>query len=161
MRGIEVLLLTGFIGLIAIGVWNARDWLPEWIPRAVYSAPLETTKLPSAFSVKPNTGSTRVRSKHAAGIGRSFAGEMGPGEFPISQTEVDVPITTFPSEKDLAIGSSSVQIRAQYGEPTARVTEVRGGHVLEHYYYFNRDRTQMTKATLENGRVVAAESTLP
>ena len=29
MRGIEAFLMLGFIGLVGIGVWNARQWLPD------------------------------------------------------------------------------------------------------------------------------------
>jgi hypothetical protein len=78
---------------------------------------------------------------------------------PISETEVDVPMPKFPVRTDFPRGATSLQIRAQYGEPTARTTEMHDGHLFEHYYYFNNDRTQLTVATFENGVIVSAEST--
>jgi hypothetical protein len=68
-------------------------------------------------------------------------------------------LPAFPTRADLALGASGVHIRAKYGEPTARVTEMHAGQLLERYYYFNSDRTQMTVATLVGGVLTSAEST--
>jgi hypothetical protein len=84
---------------------------------------------------------------------------VAPDGLPVSKTEVYLSRSGFPKRKDLPVGITGAQVRDQYGEPTARITEVRGGRLFEHYYYFNSDRTQLTKATLESGVIVSAEST--
>ena len=162
MRGIEALLLAGFIGLLAIGAWNARRWLPEWAPRGFTSGSADTSKAPGRTGKQTDKG-TQASGKRRAARGHqdSPGADIELGDFPKSRTDVDLPPSKFPSRKDLPVGATGVQIRAEYGEPNARVTEVRGGRVLEHYYYFNSDRTQLTVATLESGIIVSAESTLP
>lgn len=162
MRGIEALLLAGFVGLLAVGAWNARRWLPEWVPKTFTSASTDTSKGPDKFGKqidKAKQGSGKRRA--ARGRQDSASADIAPGDFPKSRTDVDLPPSKFPSRKDIPLGGTGVQIRAEYGEPNARVTEIRSGRVFELYYYFNSDRTQLTVATLESGVVVSAESTLP
>ena len=161
MRGIEALLLAGFVGLIGIGVWNGRQWLPDWGSKAVHSAAVDRSKVPGGLTEKAGTKPLRLRVKRGDGVHRTAAEDLAESELPISKTEVDVPSAEFPTGKDLHVGTPGVQVRAQYGEPTARVTEIRGGRVFEHYYYFSRDRTRLTRATLESGIIISAESTLP
>ncbi len=150
--------MAGFIGLIAVGVWNARQWLPGWGPEAIIYAPSDT----SGGSPTDRAGkASRARAKRGFGRGSSASAtsDLAFTGFPVSETEVDVPMPKFPVRTDFPRGATGAQIRARYGEPTARTTEMRGGHVFEHYYYFNNDRTQLTVATLENGVIVSAEST--
>jgi hypothetical protein len=102
-----------------------------------------------------------VRGKRGlnSGHGDSAKGDLAFNGFPTSETQVDVPMPKFPFRTDFPRGATGVQIRARYGEPTARTTEIIDGHLLERYYYFNNDRTQLTMATLENGVIVSAAST--
>jgi hypothetical protein len=153
MRGIEILLLAGFIGLIGVGVWNARQWLPQWGGKATSYAPAD--KSPSPPGGKTDKVA-HARGKRGFNLGN---GDSPRGDVSLSETQVDVPMPKFPIRADFPRGATGLQIRARYGEPTARTTEVHEGHLLEHYYYFNNDRTQLTVATLENGVIVSAAST--
>ncbi len=162
MRGIEVVLLAAFIGLIGLGVWNARQWLPQWGPNAVNSAPSGISKLPGKLGEKTGAKTSRFHDRRPDKTGQiTGTDDIEVSEFPMSKTEIFAPGSGFPTGKDIPVGASGAQIRARYGEPTARVTEMRSGHVLEHYYYFSRDRTQLTRATLESGIIVSADTTLP
>jgi hypothetical protein len=155
MRGMEVLIIAGLLGLVAVGVWNARRWLPDW---ASPSAPAATH---SGVSGKPDAKLERASGKGRLDrAGRSTAvSNFTIGDLPSSKTEVDVPIgSPFPTRSDLPLGITGAQIRAKFGEPTARVTAMQGGRLLERYYYVNSDRTQLTVATLEHGIIVSAES---
>ncbi len=159
MRGVEVLLIAGFLGLIGVGVWNSRRWLPDWWgPRIVRYGPSDPSGAPPGELAGKGM---RGRQKRGFGSGNqsSARSDLASNGFPVSETEVDVPMPKFPLRTDFRPGATSAQIRAQYGEPTARTTEMRGGHMFEHYYYFNNDRTQLTMATLENGVIVSAAST--
>jgi hypothetical protein len=157
MRGIEAVLLAGFIVLIGLGAWNARRWLPDFGPTTVNSARVEKHEISAGEKAK--TRDDRVKR---AVLRNRTSGEYAiAAEIPVSTTDVEVPSAVFPRPKDLPIGASGLQIRARYGEPTVRVTETSGGHILERYYYFSSDRTQLTTATLEKGIIVSAESTNP
>lgn len=157
MRGMEVLILAGLLGLVAVGVWNARRWLPDWAskPAAVASA----TPAPKA-----DAKLDRASGKHkGVRTGRSsVVSNFSIGDLPASKTEVDVPMpgTPFPARNDIHIGAKGVQILARYGEPTARVTAMQNGRLIERYYYVNSDRTQLTVATLERGVVVSVDGPL-
>lgn len=160
MRGMEAFLLTGFLGLVGVGVWNAREWFPDWATKSVASSPTAATKTAGPLGAKANTKPGHAHFKHTVGGGDQLAtSDIAVSGFPMSQTEVIVPVPGFPRRKDLRIGTTGAEIRARFGEPNARVTETRGGRVVEQYYYFNRDRTQLTVATLESGILVSAEST--
>lgn len=163
MRGIEALLLAGFIGLLAVAAWKGRQWLPEWGSKVLLtSASSDASKGSGRFGKKADK-ETQARGKRrlAQGDHASSSGDIAFGDFPESRTDVDLPPSKFPTRKDFPIGATGAQIRAEYGEPNARVTEVRGGRVLEYYYYFNSDRTQLTVATLESGIIISAASTFP
>lgn len=161
MRGIEALLLVGFLGLVGVGVWNARQWLPDWGVKAVGSGSSAASKVAGEI---PRAGDTKGRDhgkgSHMSG-GRQQVAIASMDVAPASETIVDVPAPGFPLRKDLRIGATGGEIRGQYGEPTACITEMRGGHVLEHYYYFNSERTRLTVATFESGVLASAETTPP
>ncbi len=152
----EVAVLAGLLGLVAIGVWNGRRWLPEWAsPNAPAVATAGVAARPDAKPTQPS-GKRRLEKASRSTVVSNFT----IGDLPSSKTEVDVPMpgSPFPSRNDLPQGATGAQIRAKYGEPTARVTAMQGGRLLERYYYVNDDRTQLTVATLEHGVVVFAES---
>ena len=153
MRGIEAMLLAAFAGLVGLGLWNARQWLPQWGPKVVNSAPA------NAGTAVAKLDDKRGAKKHAGKGGiMGNARSSGTSDIPLSETSVDVWMPAFPTRADLPVGASGVGIRAKYGEPTARVTELHAGQLLERYYYFNSDRTQMTVATLEAGIITGAEA---
>jgi hypothetical protein len=154
MRGMEVLIIAGLLGLVAVGVWNARRWLPDW---ASPSAPAVAN---SGIAGKPDPKLERASGKRKLDrAGRSsVVSNFTIGDLPGSKTEVDVPIgVPFPTRNDLAVGATGVQILAKYGEPTARVTAMQNGRLLERYFYVNSDRTKLTVATLERGVVVSVD----
>jgi hypothetical protein len=151
MRGIEVMLLAAFAGLVGLGLWNGRQWLPQWSPKVVNSVPAYAGKPVEKVAGKLET------KKHG---GKRGVMSSGISDIPLSETRVDVPYLppVFPTQADFPVGTSGVRIRAKYGEPSARVSEMHGGQLLERYYYFNSERTQLTVATLEGGVVTGAEA---
>jgi hypothetical protein len=154
MRGMEVLIVAGLLGLVAIGVWNARRWLPDWGS----SQPAAASVAVSAKADTKLVGSSGKRKLDKAGRS-SVVSNFTIGDLPASKTEVDVPMpgSPFPTRNDLLVGAIGTQILAKYGEPTARVTAMQNAHLIERYYYVNSDRTQLTVATLEHGVVVSVD----
>jgi hypothetical protein len=152
MRGIEVMLLAAFAGLVGLGLWNGRQWLPQWSPKVVNSGAANTGKL-----VEKAAGKLEAKKQHG---GKRGVLSSGMSDIPRSETRIDVPYLppVFPTQADLPAGTSGVRIRAKYGEPTARVTEMHAGQLLERYYYFNSERTQLTVATLEGGIITDSEA---
>ncbi len=156
MRGLQGIVLVAFIGLIGLGLWNARQWMPRW---SGYSAPMgaKSPGIPDKPERKKRTG-----GKHEPGR----AGEQpAPSDFdlapplvPKADGEVPERHSAFPARSDLPVGATRLEIRRKYGDPSAAVTETRSGHLFERYYYFNGDRTQLTVATLEDGVLISAES---
>jgi hypothetical protein len=158
MRILEALLFAAFIGLIGVGIWNTRQFLPRGI-LAFANAPFSTPADTRAELEKPADKAMPARAKRSRSD--PFANPRGANDT-AAMTEVDVPVTvSLPTPKSLPLGSTSEQIRAKYGEPDLRVTEVRGGRICEYYYYYNRDRTQFTVATLESGILVSSKGTSP
>jgi len=154
MRGMEVFVLAGLLGLLAVGVWNARRWLPDWATKPSVAAANKT--LPAKVDGKLERGSAKRKLGRVGGS--SVLSNFKIGDLPGSKTEVDVPVgSPFPTRNDLPVGSTGIQIVARYGEPTARVTAMQNGRLIERYYYVNSDRTQLTVATLERGRVVSVD----
>jgi hypothetical protein len=152
MRGIEVMLLAAFAGLVGLGLWNGRQWLPQWSPKVVNSVPVNAGK-----PVEKAAGKLEAKKQHG---GKRGVLSSGVSDIPLSETRIDVPYLppVFPTQADFPAGTSGVRIRAKYGEPSARVSEMHGGQLLERYYYFNSERTQLTVATLEGGVVTGAEA---
>jgi hypothetical protein len=155
MRGIEVMLLAAFAGLVGLGLWNARQWLPQWNQKVVNSAPANADKTVAKVTGKRGVDKQSV-GRHGVKGNISGIPDLAAGGI----TKVDVPswLPAFPTRADLPVGASGVHILAKYGEPTARVTEMHAGQLLERYYYFNADRTRLTVATLAGGVLTNAES---
>jgi hypothetical protein len=152
----EVVILAGLLGLVAVGVWTGRAWLPAWAsPNVSAVAGVANLSKPDA---KPATAPGKRKADKLDR--RTIISNFTIGDLPGSRTEVDVPMpgSPFPTRTDLYLGATGVQIRAKYGEPTARVTAMQGGRLVERYYYLNNDRTQLTVATLEHGVIVSVES---
>jgi hypothetical protein len=146
MRGAESLLLIAFLGLISLGLWNARDWLRS--PHFGSSSATTTNPI-AAVPTKPTKAlkSKKMRGGH-------------PGTFGESVTEVDVPVPEprFPEPQDLKSGMTAEQIVGAFGEPTARVTRPEPGDISERLYYVRRDHTRATVANLQSGVLVSAET---
>jgi hypothetical protein len=190
MRAIEAFLMLGFIGLVGIGVWNAKEWLPTLNTHAANSAPTAASTTDSVLGGKTEPKKARARNNRVlVGADRAVAfedlppfcggGELGsaalccqtacgraPGEPDSSVSKFEVPVPSkpvspvFPTRDDLPAGATGLQIRARFGEPAARITETKDGLIFERYYYYNRDHTQVTVARLKAGVVVWAETTL-
>jgi hypothetical protein len=155
MRGMEVVVLAGLLGLLAVGVWNGRRWLPEWV------SPNAPAVANAKGAAKPDVKLARAsdRPKLDRSTRSTLMSNFTIGDLPGSKTEVDVPMpgSPFPTRNDLPLGATGVQIIAKYGEPTARVTAMQSGRLFERYYYLNSDRTRLTVATLERGVVVSVD----
>ncbi len=151
-----IIALAGLVGLVAIGVWKAPQWMPERDFGSGFGAAADGS------AADPESKVVRVSGKNRGDkTGRStVTSDFKIGGFPDSKIEVDVPVSRapFPTRKDLHAGIPGSQVRATYGEPAARITAMEGGQLVERYYYFNNDRTQLTVAKLEQGVVVAAEA---
>ncbi len=158
MRGIEAMLLAAFAGLVGLAFWNARQWLPQWSPKVVNSVPAN-----GGNAVRKVSDKSVAKKQHAGrhGIAGDASGtsDLAAGYITPSKTIVQVSSWPgFPTRADLPVGASGVGIRAKYGEPTARVTEMHAGQLLERYYYFNSDRTQLIVATLQAGIITGADA---
>jgi hypothetical protein len=151
----EVVIIAGLLGLVAVGVWNARRWLPEWVP----SRPAAVASATPAAKVDTKLDRASGKRKVDRAGRSSVVSNFSIGDLPGSKTEVDVPMpgSPFPTRNDLHVGATGAQILAQYGEPTARVTAMQNGRLVERYFYVNSDRTQITVATLERGVVVSVD----
>jgi hypothetical protein len=165
MRGMEAILLAGFVGLVGTGIWNAREWLPLRGTLASYSAPSNATQRADGKTGKSpgekiaaKRAQPRIKPTIDAATEASAASRVVLAEPPKA---ADAPASVIPTRDDLPAGASGAQIRSRFGEPAARITESRDGHLVEQYYYFNRDRTQVTVATLKSGVIVSASSTIP
>jgi hypothetical protein len=186
MRGIQAILLVGFIGLVGALIWNARQWLPLRGAQAVSSAPSAASKMAEGLAGKTEPKKTGARNEWeldsadpkvpfkelplfcgggeeaAAALCCQIACSPAEGKTDAQPRATEAPgAPLFPTLNDLPAGATDVQIRARFGEPAARVTETRDGRVFERYYYFNRDHTRLTVAILKAGVVVSAESQLP
>jgi hypothetical protein len=168
MRGIEAVLLLGFIGLVGVGIWNARQWMPVRGTQAAYSAP--ATAAPSSASKTAEAPKKTAAKKAQPRVQRDLevaiqdpapAALVAPAESPKPKKPEAIVALVVPSRNDLRPGATGAQVRSKFGDPTARVTETRDGRVVEQYYYFNRDCTQVTMATLKGGVIVSSESTVP
>jgi hypothetical protein len=155
----EVLIMAGLLGLVAVGVWNARRWLPDWAPS---SKPAAVASATPAAKADPKLAAASGKRKLDKAGRSSVISNFKIGDLPVSRTEVDVPMpgSPFPTRNDLPLGTPGVQIIAKYGEPTARVTAMQGGRLFERYYYLSSDRTKLTMATLERGVVVSVDGPL-
>jgi hypothetical protein len=165
MRGMEAILLVGFAGLVGTGIWNAREWLPLRGTLAAYSAPSNTTpradgKTGPGGKMAAKRAQPRVRPTLDTATEASATGYVVLADPPKPKAADAIP-SVVPTRNDLPAGTTGDQIRSRFGDPTARITESRDGHLVEQYYYFNRDRTQVTVATLKSGVIVSASSTLP
>jgi hypothetical protein len=168
MRGIEAVLLLGFMGLVGVGIWNARQWMPVRGTQAAYYAPTNAAppnggKTADAASRKTAAKKAQPRVKRELDevIQASATNVVVPADFPKPKAAETLVASVVPTRSDLRPGATGAQIRSQFGNPTARVTETRDGHVVEQYFYFNHDCTQVTMATLKGGVIVSTESTVP
>lgn len=154
MRASEFFTLMFILGLLGVGVWGAYEWLNGASFPLAASA---TGPKPAALAEKPGSGMHTADSTRR-NRDRNRSAQAAGSDVPLS-TVVDVPVTVrFPRRGDLPRGTSRLQVRSVFGEPRVSTSELRDGSLLERYYYFNKDHTEVTVATLENGVVVAAES---
>ncbi len=168
MRGIEAVLLLGFIGLVGVGIWNAREWMPLRGTQAAYYAPTnaaspnasKTANAPSKKTAAKKS-QPRVKRDFDEVIPTSATNAVAITDAPKPKAAETLMASVVPTRNDLRPGATGAQVRSQFGNPTARVTETRDGHVVEQYFYFNHDCTQVTMATLKGGIVVSTESTVP
>jgi hypothetical protein len=68
------------------------------------------------------------------------------------------PDLPFPTPEILKKGSSSAEVRASFGAPTFDIVGSREGHVVEKFYYVNREKSRLTVVNIDNGFLTSAES---
>ena len=153
MRGIEGLVIALVLGLLGVAVWQSQRWVPRW-----------TATVPSA-DVAPATKTANALtkgSKRPAGKLDRLAGRNPSSAFDTlataDTTVVVVPLPSIPESSDLQVGTTRMQIRDRYGEPSLNVAARRNGRLIERYYYLNGDQTRVTVATLQDGTLVSAQT---
>jgi hypothetical protein len=65
---------------------------------------------------------------------------------------------TFPEPRDFRSGMLRAEVEQRYGTPTLSTVQTRSGRLLQRYVYVKGDKTAVTVAVLEDGRVVNALS---
>lgn len=158
MKAKEILML---LAILVVGFWAITRWLAPGSTASSLLSPI-TSRFGTPAAAKPaeNTPKepTKVRRKHGTSkAGGSAATDSAFPDEPSTIT-VLVPSAHFPEPEELNMGMTGTEIRSQFGEPSARVSGVRDGALLERYYYLNSDRTRVTVATLNNGVLVGAQS---
>lgn len=160
MKGKELLMLLAILG---VGLWAITRWAGGPGSRASSILAPIASKFGIAAPAKPaekmsseqnpkadGQKRTRHRSKSSSGMDSAFPDEP-------STITVLVPSAHYPTPGELKLGSNGAEIRSQFGDPSARVSGVRDGVLLERYYYLNSERTRVTVATFNNGVLVSAQ----
>jgi len=151
MRSAEFLLLAAFVGLIGLGFWKFRDWLP--LPHAATTVAAKAVSAPHPTSKRPGTKAGNAKNGHSP---ETFELPLGP--MSVSTVEIHPTGAPFPTPKDLVAGMSRAQILSLFGDPIVRVTEEQKGELFEKFYYVNDEHTLATVADLLGGFLVSAES---
>ena len=156
MRGVESLMLAGLVGLLGLGVWQGRHWLPNLLPTGTpsLSAPGVNAKAPAGVksSTKIPAHLPRKLAKlDAATMDRLLAESS-------STTTVVVPIPSLPGPASIKAGTTRTELRARYGDPTLDISARKNGQLVERFYYLSSDETQLTVATLLDGNVASIET---
>ena len=163
MRSPERLILVASVGLAAIAIWHWQHvltamihqveaaTLPTGPPVGVKesAAPSRTAKIP-AHRPAPSK-----RQEHAA---LSFPPELKSG-VSIVETPPRFPDSRVPDSEQMELGTTRSELKARYGAPTIAVESIRDSTLVERYYYLKSDRANVVIATLNNGKLVAAQTT--
>ena len=160
VRRVELLLVAASIGLVALMVWHWQRWLPG------QTAPATSTRTPPvdlAVSQKAKTANGRKAKNFDRSSAASRAPELSGDSFspdPVPATTAVKPLLDIPDSKTMAIGTTRSDLRKRYGIPSAVVTSLRDGHLVELYYYVKPDRANMVVATLREGKLVSAQDAI-
>jgi hypothetical protein len=149
MRAVESIMLLLALAVVGVGIWAVHKWIPQ--------SGLSIFGRPASQEVKkPDSPPKPVTLEH-----KRQARSLHPIDLPIGSIEVSVPLGfAFPSPADLHAGTTRAQLVAKYGEPSARVSGVDDGILVERYYFVSHDRTRITVVTLRSGVITSAESAL-
>jgi hypothetical protein len=74
----------------------------------------------------------------------------------LSQQHGGTPNLKFPSPKDFRYGMLRSEVERVYGIPTLSTMQTRSGRLFQKYVYVKKDRSAVTVALLEDGRVLNA-----
>ena len=161
MRANELVLVGLVLGTGVLASYRILGRFP--VSLSSFASDYRAGKATMALPAKPRTETLvrvpvgRYRDK-LEGVASSAHGSSAPTGARNTATPVEAPAFRFPTPKNLQVGASSAEIRAAYGEPTMHIAGIRNGRILERYYYVNKDHSQLTVATIENGVVKSAES---
>ena len=156
MRGVESLMLAGLVGLLGLGIWQGRHWLPNLLPSVTHSPVTASANSPkkadAELMVKKLAHFSGKRKKVDIAAAGHFPQEPG------VMTTVLVPLPSIPTAANIKAGTTRTELRARYGDPTLNISARKDGRLVERFYYLSSDETQLTVATLQNGNVTSAET---
>jgi hypothetical protein len=149
MRSVQFLVMALTVAVVGLGIWAVHKWVPQSGLNIFGPTTSETTKKADP-APKPVTAPHKREKQRLRDV-----------EIPVGTIVVNVPVGfPFPTPGDLPGGTTRAQLLAKYGEPSARVSGVDDGSLVERYYFVHRDRTRITIAILRNGAVASAESAI-
>jgi hypothetical protein len=165
MKGMESVLLAAVVGLLGLGAWQARNWLPN-LRTAASSLTSSMSKSSAGKSAAPTNGKTAdaaeaAKAKRSHANRASAVDSLKTTESTKPENFTVVPVEwhrQFPKVPDLVAGTTRTELSNKYGAPLLKVALRRDGALVEQYYYSTGDFTHFTVATLHNGTVVGAES---
>ncbi len=164
MKGMESVLLAAVVGLLGLGAWQARNWLPN-LRTAASSLTSSMSKSSAGKSTVPTSGKTTdaaaTKAKRPHGSRPPSGSSLNAADLTKPGNATIVPVewhTRFPNVPDLVAGTTRTELSNKYGAPLLKVALRRDGALVEQYYYSTGDFTRFTVATLHNGTVVGAES---
>ena len=101
-------------------------------------------------------GPKKIPEQVAANRVPSYA-EVVPAPKSTAPAPGAAPDLPFPTPEALKKGFTTSEIRAQFGAPAFDIVGSREGHVLEKFYYVNRDKSRLTVLNMDNGLLTSAE----
>jgi hypothetical protein len=156
--GKETILIVVILGIGALVAYKFMGLGPVQVRSIPSGSGVNAVKAAPAPKPATSRAAGQKLAEHKAAVAGSSPAAAVP-VFPPAVMMVTIPPDLpFPTPQALKVGSSRAEIRATYGDPAMNIAGIRNGHVLERYYYLNRERSLLTVATVENGTLTAAES---
>lgn len=151
------------LAILGVGLWAITRWVggPGSTVSSILAPIAGRFGDGSPAKPAPKTSSEeenkKDKPKHTGRRTNTLAATNSAFPDEASTITVLVPSAHYPALEELKVGSTATDVRSQFGEPSARVSGVREGVLLERYYYLNSERTRVTVATFKNGVLVGAQ----